>query len=53
MKTATVYKTYRTATVDFPNTATRTQMLHKVLDGLLLLASGAGIFTLILFLLLM
>lgn len=51
MKTATAYRPTR-SNVAFPNAATRTQMLHKLLDILLLIASGMGIFAMILFILL-
>jgi len=51
MKTATAYRPAR-PNVAFPNAATRTEMLHKFLDSLLLIASGVGIFAMILFILL-
>lgn len=37
----------------YPNSATPRQMLHKVLDLMLMAASGAGIGTILLFLLAM
>lgn len=52
MKTAEAYRTYDRAPVAFPNAATTKQTLHKLLDGLLMIASGAGIATIILFILL-
>lgn len=52
MKTAEAYRTYNRGPVAFPNAATTKQSLHKLLDGLLVLASGAGIATIILFILL-
>ena len=45
MKTATVYPRYHTAPrpVAFPNAASTRQVLHKLLDKLLLCASAIGI----------
>lgn len=42
MKTATVYQK-KHVMVPFPNAATPRQMVHKILDGLLMAASGVGI----------
>ena len=42
MKTATVFEK-KHVMVPFPNAATRRQMAHKVLDSLLMAASGVGI----------
>lgn len=54
MKTAEAYRTYNNmrSCVAYPNAATTKEMVHKVLDGLLMIASGAGIATIILFILL-
>ena len=50
-------KTYayqlRNASIPLPNAATRRQMVQRVLDGLLMAASGAGIGAMILLLLVM
>ena len=45
MKTATAYaRNYRSRqSIPFPNAASRRYMLHRLLDGLLMAASGAGI----------
>lgn len=51
MKTATMYRTVRPA-VPYPNAATAKEMLHKFLDGLLMVLSGAGIAVMLLFALL-
>jgi len=42
MKTAICKSNYRTV-VSYPNAATRREVLHKVLDTLLVAASGMGI----------
>lgn len=42
MKTAICKTNYRTA-VPYPNAATRREVLHKVLDTLLVAVSGMGI----------
>ena len=52
MKTTCAYQT-RTPSIPLPNAMTRKQMLHKVLDGLLVAASGAGIGAIILLMLAM
>lgn len=54
MKTAVAYRTYKTyrPRIAYPNAATRKQMLQKLLDGALMLASGAGIAAMVLFMLL-
>lgn len=47
MKTAAVYR----QTIPFPNAATRRQVLSKLLDILLIAASGVGIAAMLLFVL--
>lgn len=42
MKTAICKTNYR-PTVSYPNAATRREVLHKILDTLLVAASGMGI----------
>ena len=49
MKTATAYRP--TEVVPYPNAATRRQVLEKMLDRLLLIASCIGLATMLLFLL--
>lgn len=52
MKTVAAYRTYRPVRpAAYPNAATRREMLQKFLDGALLIASGAGIAAMILFML--
>ena len=45
MKTATIYPRYHTAPrpVAFPNAASNREILHKLLDKLLLCASAVGV----------
>jgi len=45
MKTAAIYHqaSIRPEHIPFPNAASRRYMLHRLLDGLLMAASGAGI----------
>ena len=54
MKTAVACRPYKNIRprVAYPNAATRRQMLHRFLDGVLMLASGAGIAAMVLFMLL-
>lgn len=52
MRTATAYRTYRPVRSAAYHTAVAKKLLHKVLDGLLVVASGLGIVTLIGFILL-
>ena len=51
MKTATAHNNYRRP-IAYPNAATRRQTFNKFMDGLLLLASGAGVAAMIMFMLL-
>jgi hypothetical protein len=50
MKTAICKSNYRPA-VPYPNAATRREVLHKILDTLLVAASGMGIGAMLLLLL--
>lgn len=52
MKTATVYRTYRPVRSAACYHTAAKKMLHKILDGLLVVVSGLGIVTLIGFILL-
>lgn len=49
MKATAIYRPEYT--VPYPNAATRRQVAHKILDTLLLAASGMGIAVILLFLL--
>lgn len=51
MKSMTVSKSNYSRVIPFPNALTRRQALHKVLDTLLITASGIGITTALAFLL--
>ena len=52
MKTATVHLDFMARpVVPFPNAVSRRQALHKVLDGLLITASGIGVATMLMVLL--
>ena len=51
MKTVTLSKTDSLPVIPFPNALTRQQVLHKVLDTLLIAASGIGITAALAFLL--
>ena len=48
---ATVRSYYATQTPTYPNAATRSEVLHKLLDAVLLAASGAAIGAMVLLLL--
>ena len=52
MKAELIYKT-RNHSVPLPNAATRQQITHRVLDGFLMAACGAGIGAMILLMLAM
>jgi hypothetical protein len=52
MKTVAVNRTART-TPAYPNAASRRYFLHRLLDGALALATVAGVFTALVFLILM
>ncbi len=47
MKTAVCKSSYR-PTIPYPNAATRREILHKVLDTLLVAASGMGLAAIVL-----
>lgn len=55
MKTATIYKAKTRTAIGkrYPNAATRQEILHKVLDNLLVGAIGAGAAASLLFVLLL
>lgn len=48
MKTTAVYR--QNHTVPYPNAATRTEILHKILDTALIAASGMGMAVVLMFL---
>ena len=54
MKTAAAYRTYKNVRprVAYPGAATRREMLQKILNGALMLASGAGVAAMVMFMML-
>ncbi len=54
MKTATAYRTYKNVRppVAYPGAATRKEMFQKFLNCALMLASGAGIAAMVMFMML-
>ena len=49
MKTAICKSNYRAA-LSYPNAATRREVIHKLLDGILVAASGVGLSAILLLL---
>lgn len=50
MKTAVVKRTNNMPVIPYPNAATKQEMLHKILDMLLVAAIGAGLAASLIFL---